>query len=37
MRKKSKIEKGFLALLATPDIIAVTFMLVAGIIYLFLS
>lgn len=37
MRKKTKVEKGILALLVTPDVIAITLMIVAGVIYLFVS
>jgi len=36
MRKKSKIEKGFLAMLLAPEVMLITAMIVSGIIYLFL-
>jgi len=36
-RKKSKFEKGFLALLVAPDVLGITAVIVAGIIYLFLK
>jgi len=37
MRKKSKFEKGFLAMLMAPEIVLITAMAVSGIIYLFIS
>lgn len=36
-RKKTKFEKGFLALLVAPDIIALIAIVVSGMIYLFVS
>jgi len=35
MRKKTKFEKGFLALLVAPEIICIVALVVSGIIYLF--
>lgn len=36
-RKKTKIEKGILAMLLAPEIIALVAIIVSGLIYLFLS
>lgn len=35
LKKKTKLEKGFLALLVTPDIIFLLLVIVSGIIYFF--
>jgi len=37
MREKTKIEKWFLALLMAPEIIAITAMIVSGLIFYFLK
>ena len=37
MRKKAKIEKGLLAILLAPEIIAIIFIVVSGLIYLLFS
>ncbi len=37
MRKKTKIEKGLLALLVAPDIIFMCLLIASGLIYFFLK
>jgi len=37
MRKKTKVEKGFLALLITPEIVLLSVFIVSTILYLFFS